>query len=72
MAESLFILELELLHIRGGCSLIVVFFLPGARGTVIDNSYRVFAQVMQWKGRDLDPTEIEIERCDCCIVNERL
>ena len=26
MAESLFILELEFLHIRGGCSLIVVFF----------------------------------------------
>ena len=26
MAESLFILELEFLHIRGGCSLIVVFY----------------------------------------------
>ena len=27
MAESLFILELEFLHIRGGCSLVVVFFV---------------------------------------------
>ena len=27
MAESLFILELEFLHIRGGCSLIIVFFI---------------------------------------------
>ena len=26
MAESLFILELEFLHIRGGCSLAIVFF----------------------------------------------
>ena len=26
MAESFFILELEFLHIRGGCSLIEVFF----------------------------------------------
>ena len=28
MAESLFILELEFLHIRGGCSLVIVFFVP--------------------------------------------
>ena len=27
MAESLFILEIEFLHIRGGCSLVVVFFV---------------------------------------------
>ena len=27
MAESLFILELEFLHIRDGCSLIIVFFV---------------------------------------------
>ena len=26
MAESLFILELEFLHIRGGCSLFIAFF----------------------------------------------
>ena len=27
MGESLFILELEFLNIRGGCSLIIVFFV---------------------------------------------
>ena len=27
IAESLFILEIEFLHIRGGCSLVVVFFV---------------------------------------------
>ena len=35
MAESLFILELEFLHIRGGCSLVVVFFFPDARGYML-------------------------------------
>ena len=33
MAESLFILELEFLHIRGGCSLVVVFFVLMLVGT---------------------------------------
>ena len=33
MAESLFILELEFLHIRGGCSLIIVFFVLMLVGT---------------------------------------
>ena len=33
MAESLFILELEFLHIRGGCSRIIVFF--DARGYIL-------------------------------------
>ena len=27
MAESRFIIELEFLHIRGGCSLVIVFFV---------------------------------------------
>ena len=34
MTESLFILELEFLHIRGGCSLIVVVFVLMLVGTV--------------------------------------
>ena len=33
MAESLFILELEFLHIRGGCSLVVVFVVLMLVGT---------------------------------------
>ena len=33
MAESLFILEIEFLHIRGGCSLVVVFFVLMLVGT---------------------------------------
>ena len=33
MAESLFILELEFLHVRGGCSLVVVFFVLMLVGT---------------------------------------
>ena len=33
MAESLFILELEFLHIRGGCSLVIVFFVLMLEGT---------------------------------------
>ena len=33
MAESLFILELEFLHIRGGCSLSIVFFVLMRVGT---------------------------------------
>ena len=33
MAESLFILEIEFLHIRGGCSLVVVFFVLILVGT---------------------------------------
>ena len=35
MAESLFILELEFLHVRGGCSLVVVFFVLMLVGTSI-------------------------------------
>ena len=35
MAESLFILEIEFLHIRGGCSLVVVFFVLMLVGTSI-------------------------------------
>ena len=33
MAESLFILEIEFLHIRGGCSLVIVFFVLMLVGT---------------------------------------
>ena len=33
MAESLFILEIEFLHIRGGCSLVLVFFVLVLVGT---------------------------------------
>ena len=33
VAESLFILELEFLHVRGGCSLVVVFFVLMLVGT---------------------------------------
>ena len=33
MAESIFILEIEFLHIRGGCSLVVVFFVLMLVGT---------------------------------------
>ena len=33
MAESLFILELEFLHIRGGCSLVITFFVLVLVGT---------------------------------------
>ena len=33
MAESLFILEYEFLHIRGGCSLVIVFFVLMLVGT---------------------------------------
>ena len=33
MAESFFILELEFLHIRGGCSLVIVFFVLMLMGT---------------------------------------
>ena len=33
MAESLFILEFEFLHIRGGCFLIIVFFVLMLVGT---------------------------------------
>ena len=33
MAESFFILELECLHIRGDCSLVVVFFVLMLVGT---------------------------------------
>ena len=33
MAESLFNLELEFLHVRGGCSLVVVFFVLMLVGT---------------------------------------
>ena len=33
MAESLFILELEFVHKRGGCSLVIVFFVLMLMGT---------------------------------------
>ena len=33
MAESLFIVDIEFLHIRGGCSLVVVFFVLMLVGT---------------------------------------
>ena len=40
-----------------GKSVISPHVLPPTSSAAKYHSYRVFAQVMQWKGRDLDPTE---------------
>ena len=48
MAESLFILELEFLHIRGGCSLIMVFFVLMLVGTCCPLFHYNICAVCTW------------------------
>ena len=49
IAESLFILELEFLHKRGGCSLIIVFFVLTANW-IHDSSYHVYPHLAIYFG----------------------